>query len=182
MDFKNIAFQLIFFMCFLSFCSLGETIKNNLKGEQISTSRGEYVIKQPVKITLQKAQKILNTYDQLYRFMPGIYSSTVKSTGKNYKIIDQVYKANYTFGLAIHAEVLMRKISQNEVQYQLLKSDRIRALSGKILLKKIDDQHVLVIHKINIKPAVPFFLKSVFFSRFKAKLAASRIKISEFFA
>ena len=72
-------------------------------------------------------------------------------------------------------------ISPNEVQYYLLKSNRIHALSGDILLRKIDNQHVLVISKIDINPNIPFFLRSLFFKRFKNQLIASDIKFLQFF-
>lgn len=166
---------------FISLGSFGQAIKNTFDGELISKKSGEYILKQPIKIKLKKAQKILREYDKLYFLMPGIIYSTVKSSGKNYKILDQVYKADYTFGFSINAEILIRKISPNEVQYYLLKSNRIHALSGDIFLQKIDNQHVLVISKIDINPNIPFFLRSLFFKRFKNQLTTSDVKSLQFF-
>ena len=176
------AIILIFSLFFMSFSLHAETIKNNVDSELISRKNGEYILTQSVRTTLTRAQKILNSYDQLYRLMPGVLHSTVAQSGKNYKILDQVYKANYTFGLSIPATLLVEKINANHVQYHLLKSDRIHELSGEIVLQEIDNQHVLIIDKIHIDPIVPFFLRTLFFKRFKNQLAVSKIKIHEFFS
>lgn len=177
----NLRIIFIFSLFFMSFSLQAETIKNNVDGELISNKNGEYILTQSVKTTLTQAQKILNSYDQLYRLMPGISYSTVTQSGNNYKILEQVYKADYTFGLSIPATIFIQKINANQVQYHLLKSDRIHALSGEIALQQIDHQHVLIIDKINIDPAVPFFLRSLFFKRFKNQLSVSNSKIHEFF-
>ncbi|MCX7125416.1 MAG: hypothetical protein NTU49_06665 [Gammaproteobacteria bacterium] len=181
---SNKIIQKILFASMIFFISLnlfGKTIENTVNVELISIKKGEYVLKRPIKITLVKAQKILCAYDKLYFLMPGIIHSTVKSSGKNYKILYQVYKADYTFGFSISAEILIRMIGPNEVQYYLLKSNRIHALSGDILLRKIDKRHVLVISKIDINPNMPFFLRSLFFKRFKNQLAVSDVKFLQFF-
>lgn len=176
------AIPLIFSLFFISFSLRAETIKNNFNSGLVSKKDGEYILEQSVKTSLARAQKVLNSYDQLYRLMPGILYSTVTQSGKDYKILDQVYKANYTFGLSIPATIYIQKINANDVQYHLLKSDRIHELSGEIALQQIDHQHVLIIDKIHIDPIVPFFLRSLFFKRFKNQLAVSNSKILDFFA
>lgn len=173
---------LLFSLFFISFSLRAETIKNNFNSEIVSKKNGEYILYQLVKTTLSQAQKALSSYDQLYRLMPGISYSTVSQSGKNYKILDQIYRANYTFGLSIPATIYIQKINVNHVQYHLLKSDRIHELNGEIILQKIDNQHVLIVDKIYIDPIAPFFLRSLFFKRFKNKLAISKIKILVFFA
>ena len=161
----------------MAFSLHAETIKNNFDGGLISKKNGDYILKQSVKTTLAQAQKVLNSYDQLYRLMPGVSYSTVTQSGENYKILDQIYKADYTFGLSIPATIFIQKINVNHAQYHLLKSDRIRKLSGEIALQQIDNQHVLIIEKIHIDPVVPFFLRSLFFKRFRNQLSQSNIKI-----
>ena len=111
--------------------------------------------------------------------MPGVTNTHIQRINQRQAYIDQIYHAGFTFGFNIKARLLAKKVRQNQYQYTLLKSDRINKLTGTLTLKKIDKMHTLFIHQINILPSVPFFLRSLFYTRFKNQLIVSARRVNK---
>ena len=130
-----------------------------------------------VPVPPQRAWDVLTDYVKTGEAMPDISSVQMISRQGNNVKLRQAYKAPYTFGLTISADLAVTETPKTAIRFRMLKGDLIRALSGSWTLKPTETGTRLR-HTITLVPELPGLMQPLFAQLTRSSLRDSMLRLS----
>lgn len=137
---------------------------------RITGTQGNYSAQILVNRSQEQVWRVLTDYNGFSRFIPDIVSSRLIESNGARRIVDQVYFAPYTFGFKPKARLAFNEIHLKSVEMNLISSDRLNVLQGRMLLEPKSAQQTLINYNIRIEPSIPFFMKNSFYTAYETQL------------
>ena len=142
-------------------------VRVNLKGSQ-----GNYTASVMVPVSAQQAWSVLSNYESMPGLMPDIQQTKVLSRSGRHIELSQTYKAPYTFGLSIKANLQVQETPPTKMSYSLIRGDRIKQLSGNWTITPVKGG-VLLKHQLQVVPQIPGFLLGTYYDLTETNLRQS---------
>ena len=139
---------------------------------RLQGGQGHYSITLLVPVPPARAWSVLTNYEALAGVMPDIQQATVISRRGPSLVLAQTYRAPYTFGLAIKAQLQLEETPPRQLRYRLISGDRIRRLQGLWTLTPMPGG-TLLRHQIDLEPDLPSFLRPTYDDLSQANLLQS---------
>ncbi|MGL5033107.1 MAG: SRPBCC family protein [Microcystaceae cyanobacterium] len=144
----------------------------------VNGNNGNYEVRLWVNSSPEKVWKVMTNYNDLSRFIPDLVSSKVVETKGNQKVIDQVFLANYTFGLKIKAKFQVTESHLKGLDIKLLKSDYIKSFQGNWNIKNKKSPKTLLTYNLKLDLNLPFG-KELFYQPFEEQIVENMIRLKK---
>ena len=133
-------------------------------------SQGNYTITEFVSTTPKRAWAVLTNFNSQAEWAPDISQTrVVKSSSTNLEIL-QIYRANYTFGLAIKARLSVKVNPPKNFSYKLIQGDRLKTLQGSWTITPVSGG-VQLKHRIQVDPQIPGPLQHYYYQQQEQNLS-----------
>lgn len=153
-----------------AFASPSQIIATQSESIRISGTQGNYTAQILVNRSQEQVWRVLTNYNGFASFVPDIVSSKVVESNGTKKIVDQVYSAPYTFGFKPKARLVFNENHLKSVEMNLVSSDRLNILQGRMLMEPRGSQQTMINYNIRIEPSIPFFMKNSFYAAYETQL------------
>ena len=127
-------------------------------------SQGNYVVTQFVSTTPQRAWTVLTNFNSQAVWAPDINQTKVLKRSGNNLVLQQTYRASYTFGLPIKTRLSVHENPPNGFSYKLIHGDMLNTLQGSWTIKSVAGG-VQLKHQMQVDPKVPSQLRAFYYER-----------------
>lgn len=140
--------------------------KPTLQGRSGHWRLSEFVATSP-----QRAWAVLSQYEAQAALAPDISRAQVVSRSGREVVLEQTYKAGYTFGLPIRARLSIQEDPPRGFRYRLLQGEKLNALQGQWTITPVKGG-IQLRHEIRVDPQVPPLLRPIYDQQQEANLVA----------
>ena len=127
-------------------------------------SQGHYVVTEFVAATPQRAWAVLTNFNSQAEWAPDItQTKELKRSGNNLEL-QQTYRAGYTFGLPIKANLSVQETPPKGFTYKLIQGDRLNTLQGSWTIQAVAGGAQLK-HQMQVDPQVPGPLRPFYYEQ-----------------
>ena len=127
-------------------------------------SQGNYMVAEFVSTTPERAWAVLTNFNSQAEWAPDISQTKVlKRSGRNL-VLQQTYRAGYTFGLPIKARLSVQETPPKGFSYKLIQGDRLNTLQGSWTIQPVAGG-VQLKHQMQVDPQVPGPLRPFYYEQ-----------------
>lgn len=131
--------------------------------------QGRWTVSEFVATTPQRAWAVLSDYETQASIAPDIVRAKLVQRDGSTVLLDQHYRAGYTFGLTIKARLSIREHPPGGFSYTLVQGDRLNSLQGSWTITPVKGG-VQLRHSMTVNPQVPFLLRAIYDQEQEANL------------
>ena len=124
-------------------------------------AKGSWTVSEFVATTPERAWAVLSNYALQASLAPDITQAQVLRRSGNTVLLQQTYKAGYTFGLPIQAQLSISETPRRGFSYRLVQGDKLNSLQGSWTITPVKGG-VQLSHQIQVDPQVPAFLRPIY--------------------
>jgi hypothetical protein len=132
-------------------------------------AKGSWTVSEFVATTPQRAWAVLSNYALQASLAPDITQAQVLRRSGNTVLLQQTYKAGYTFGLPIRAQLSISETPPRGFSYRLVQGDKLNSLQGTWTITPVKGG-VQLRHQIQVDPQVPALLRPIYDQQQEANL------------
>lgn len=132
-------------------------------------TKGSWTVSEFVATTPERAWAVLSNYALQASLAPDITQAQVLKRIGNTVHLLQTYKAGYTFGLPIRAQLSISETPPRGFSYRLVQGEKLNTLQGSWSITPVKGG-VQLRHQIQVDPQVPALLRPIYYQQQEANL------------